>query len=233
MRDQKKLDLKVGLPLVCVCIMLTALLSSCSKDLGFNPDADLEKPADVVSSVAEQDQGVPATALKFIELPDGKGRDALAGGETCVEKLINPDKGGKLELDYSYSLSGKNRDEVKIKSELKVPQNAVTSAILMSMCLGSEVSATSIDLVFGPHGTNFEKPVNLTYVAKGLDFSGVEEDIGFYYHNEEKGLWEYIEADITIDDGNLKVKAELNHFCWYGLRWWYPFTARYALAISR
>jgi hypothetical protein len=174
---------------------------------------------------------VPASALKFIDLPDGKGRDGLASGETCIEELIDSD-GGELKLTYSYSPFVKEDDEVEIESELEIPEDAVTSEILISMCLGSEISATSIDLVFGPHGTNFEVPITLKYEAIGFDLSGIEEDIGFYYHNEETGLWEYIDAVITVKNGKLHLEAKLEHFCWYGLRY-LPFWARYALAISR
>lgn len=219
---------------VCAAFGLILLAIGCSSDLSLSPDLKTSSAANAVSTNTENSRGVPATELKFIELPQGrKGSQTIVGENTFVEELVTREKGGELKLNYCYQPSTIN-NEVCIKSELEVPPYAVSSDILMSMSLGCDHLMTDVDLVFGPHGTFFERPVTLQFEASGLDLSELRGDIGFYYNNEEIGLWEFIDAEIEVDikKGKIRVTVELEHFSCYSIRC-FPISARYALAISR
>ncbi len=150
----------------------------------------------------------------------------LSFGKTSqsLQKIINDSKyikrkkGGTLHIEYC---AGKLKIDVKLKIHRKSIQ--VDTEFLMS--IDSDQFVANLDVVFGPHGTQFSKFADLDIKVEGLDLSGFDFDsnMDVYYDNEESGQWEKMETDrIKVDykKGKIEVKkAKLPHFSRYALAW--------------
>ena len=125
-----------------------------------------------------------------------------------AEKLIEADKGGKLELG----------DRKCGKSKLNVPKKALSEDKVISMQVpkyGDLISVIS-QVTFGEHGTTFAKPVKVELSYKGADVKGVdEEQLSAWYYNQKTGEWEGIGGEVDVK--KKKVKFKIDHFSRYGL----------------
>ena len=207
--------------LMCLCLGFAVFLSGCSTDLGVNPESASSRSAGSVNIHSDGGRVVPESALKFIELPKVKGRDNICGDETYVEEDITVEDGGKLHLNYIPS----EGEKFHVNSHLDIAPNSISSDITVSLRLPHDMVLTEVDIVFGPHGTDFSTPAEFMLVANNLDLSGIgnPEDVGFYYYHEDTGLWELLEAELVVnlENGHINAKAFIDHF------------SRYALAVSR
>ncbi len=129
-----------------------------------------------------------------------------------AEKFIEAEEGGKIKVgNIEYG-----------KSSIFFPEDALPEDMLISFSWAPSgtLEGTLSDVEFGPHGTYFNKPVELKLSYKMADLSGVNENsLHIYYYNEDTGLWELIGG--TINKKKKYVEAELWHF------------SRYAFALSR
>jgi hypothetical protein len=94
----------------------------------------------------------------------------------------------------------------------------------ITISLDDEDFVGNMDVVFGPHGTVFNKPAILNVYANGLDFSGVNvEELNIYYYEPETGLWEPMQAEFIGADaqrGEMKIiNAQIPHFSRYAVAW--------------
>jgi len=158
------------------------------------------------------DERVQVEELNFLGLPDPgalfKTMEATA--------TISPQTGGELNLNYSQ---GQGSEKVDIDISLRFDPGSVSEEIEVSMSVDQNILMTNIDIQFGPSGSVFLKPANLSVNARGLDLSDVPEDaeITLYYDND--GEWEEISANMVrhnVKLGQLQcVNGKIPHFSRY------------------
>lgn len=129
-----------------------------------------------------------------------------------VKKFIRKLKGGKVEVgDHEV---GKSKLDFK-KHDL--PEDVTIS---FAWAPSSKLSGMLNNLEFGPHGLQFNNPVECKLSYKMADLTGIPEDsLQVFYYNDETHIWELIGG--TVNKDKKYVSVFLNHF------------SRYAVAISR
>jgi hypothetical protein len=221
MRGKQNRHRVFGACSIGLCLWLTVFLPGCSTDLSLNPETEAETSADAVSPNPESGRLLPESALKFIDLPVIKGKDGIAGSETYVEEEISAEDGGKIHLNYVVS----GKDNIHVNSMLDIDPYAISQDITVSLSLPQDNLLAEVDLIFGPHNTQFATPAEFKLEANHLDLSCVGESdvVGFYYYREDLGLWELLDAEVSVnlENGHINARASIDHF------------SRYALAISR
>ena len=104
-------------------------------------------------------------------------------------------------------------------AHLSVPAGALPNDANLTM---TAPEGTVSELIFGPHGTEFNKPVTVTMAIEQnqlLD-PGVTAfllDVGStYYDNEDEGTWDLI-APVSMESGQgvVIITVKLNHFSRY------------------
>ena len=211
---------------VSLLLGCTIVLFGCSTELGLNPEVESGTPSSMAATTdSGAGRGVPASALKFIELPCSKGRDAVAYGGCSAEVVVPRETGVKFVLPCAHG-------DVEVRTGLLVgPYSIVAPSsptaadnsedVTVSLNVSWDRLITDVNLVFGPHGTIFDPPAAFVLKVTGLDLSSydVYGDLGFYYYNENADLWELQDAAINVDEvqGNISVKTKLHHFSRYAV----------------
>jgi hypothetical protein len=177
-----------------------------------------ENPLTSVPEKTAQSQS-SEKAFTFIPLP--KAATGLKkGGILYDSELISASKGGKLQIDYAYQGT---TDKITVSITLTVPKYALPYDQVLTMTLDEETLTGSIDVnvVFGPHGTNFLTPALLDIDTKGLDLSSLppDADVQLYYFNPDSGNYELMGAKketCNFKKGEIKCKGgRLPHFSRY------------------
>ena len=139
-----------------------------------------------------------------------KGKDSAKDSVFYAEKLIKANKGGEIKV------GNKEVGESKIKfGKHDLPEDLT---IAFQWSAHGTFEGRLNNLVFGPHGTQFNKPVKVELSYKTADLQGVDEkNLKIFYFNEETGLWELVGGD--VDKKGKKVKAYLKHFSRYAVAW--------------
>ncbi len=119
--------------------------------------------------------------------------------------------------DHTKNLGGGG-----VSASLRVLAGAVTEDAELTMTMDDEVVLANLEVVFGPHGTQFDPPAILNIEASGLDLFDVDPaSINVYYDNPETGQWEVMPSDSVIvhqNEGYVRViRARLPHFSRYAL----------------
>ena len=124
------------------------------------------------------------------------------------KKKIKAKKGGKIILGNDFY--GKSKIVFKkgaLKKDLKIAFEWRASQSLNGF-VG--------DAVFGPHGSQFKKPVKVVLSYKAVDLTGIDEDdLKFFYYDEENEIW-------ILQDGHLNKRkkqyiSHLKHFSRYAV----------------
>jgi len=143
-----------------------------------------------------------------------KGKGTPSWQITEAEELITVKKGGRLRLYYEVP-----DYTCVVEMELRIPRRALEEDSMLRMCLANASAfMTDVEAVFGQHGTQFLIPAELIIEVEGLNLSSMG-DVGFYYYDEEKGLWyelTIVEFDVGPGDWTY-VKLLLEHFSRYAL----------------
>ena len=127
-----------------------------------------------------------------------------------AEKLIKANTGGEIKV------GNKELGESKIKFDKHALPEDLTIAFQWSAYGTFEGMLNN--LVFGPHGTQFNKPVKVELSYKTADLQSVDEKkLKVFYFNEETGLWELVGGN--VDTRGKKVTARLKHFSRYAVAW--------------
>lgn len=183
-----------------VALLLALNLTSCSQEtLPVNPSAN----------------DLQSGNLEFLSF--GTSSQSLQK-KIIQSEFIERKKGGTLHLKYKT-------DDLKIDIKLKIHKDSIQDDSKFLMNIDSEQFLANLDVVFGPHGTQFSIPADLNIEVEGLDLSELnsEETIDVYYDNQEAGQWEkMVSEDIKIDfkKGKIKIKkAKLPHFSRYAVAW--------------
>ena len=200
---------------ISILIVFSVFIFGCSTELGMNPEQETNPSASMAPAGAETGRGVPATALRFVELPkSGKGQAAIECDNECyTEGTITHASGGVILLRC-------NVNDVNIRAKLRVEPYAVDSDVTLSLSVPSENLISDVDIDFGPHGTVIFSPADFHLRVDGLDLSHEDPNtVGFYYYNEERDLWELQDAMVDVDctKGRIQVRAELYHFSRYAV----------------
>lgn len=144
------------------------------------------------------------------------GNHVDSGQRKRVVKWMNSNNGGEVVLegrDYRYTLTfppGALPHDAKIIMELPKEEEAV------------------LDVNFEPHGIHFNKPVIIEMLASEKVNRAKSDDIptewvDIYYINEDEGgVWEPQEAEVSIEQGKgktvwIRARGFLNHFSRYAL----------------
>ena len=99
----------------------TIFLFGCSTEFGFNPEVESETPSIVVVAPAsETGRGVPASSLRFIELPRSKGREEVADGGCSAEVLVPRETGVRFVLPCIHG-------DVEVRTGLLVEPYAIVA----------------------------------------------------------------------------------------------------------
>jgi hypothetical protein len=192
--------------IMVICILAFALLSC------------RENPVTSVTDKSAQSQSTEKS-ITFIPLPKAPA-GLKKDGVISDTKLIRASKGGKLQVGCSYQGA---TDVVTISLTLTIPKYALPYDQYLTMTLDQTTLAGSVDVnvVFGPHGTNFLKPALLDVDAKGLDLSSIPKDasVELYYFNPDSGGYELMNAkkeSCNLKKGEIKCdNGELPHFSRY------------------
>ncbi len=136
-----------------------------------------------------------------------------------VSKFISEDEGGLLHLQYKIDTE---TGVVNVHMKLKVHKNSLPGDTEICMSVDDEQFLADLDIVFGPHGTDFSEPADLDISVDGLDLSGDDaSSIDIYYYDETINDWLKMDSksvSVDTDKGKIKVQqAELPHFSRYAL----------------
>lgn len=152
--------------------------------------------------------------LKVFEVVNGELRELyrLDANAHFAKKLIKEDKGGKVEV------GDKNSGKSKLDFDKYSLPHDVT--IAFEWAPANSVIGMLNNMEFGPHGLQFNVPVECELSYEMADLTGVPEDsLRIFYFNDTTSMWELIGG--TVDKDKKLVRVLLNHF------------SRYAVAISR
>lgn len=144
---------------------------------------------------------------------------AKSGGENSFlrSKEVNGEEGDTINFSFPYeTVSGKT---VVISGLLEIPKNAFDYTTTFTL----EVDKEEAVIKFNPSPLFFDKPLKLNLKYEGLNLNGInEEDLDFFYINEEADQLEPIESRIKLfekEKGELGIiEAEIWHFSRFG---WY------------
>lgn len=129
-----------------------------------------------------------------------------------ARKFIKEKKGGKVEVG----------DKNSGKSKLDFDKHSLPYDVTIDFEWAPATSVTGMlnNMEFGPHGLQFNVPVECELSYEMADLTGIPEDsLRIFYYNDSTSMWELIGG--TVDKDKKLVKVLLNHF------------SRYAVAISR
>ncbi|MBC8186199.1 hypothetical protein H8E88_34380 [candidate division KSB1 bacterium] len=203
----KKLKASLGPAVAIICLLVIAFIfNGCSKDF-FPRAAEDEVITDEVKKPFN---------LQFLSY--GKVLPSLKK-TILVSKFISEDEGGILHLQYKIETE---TGDVHVNMKLKVHKNSLPDDAEICMSIDDEQFLGDLDIVFGPHGTDFTEPADLDISVDGLDLSGEDaSSIDIYYYDEANDDWIPMNSQsvkVDADKGKIKVQqAELPHFSRYAL----------------
>lgn len=195
------------LRLLFFVLSLTAAVPACSDDDSGSADNDMKGSAGSDSKTKDSgtdsagSSGKGSTAGKS----GGGAADAGSNGTDSASMKITAAKGGKLTLG---------------KAALNIPAGALDSdetitveTVAPSSDLPDADSVKGMIYDFGPDGTKFSKPVELTLPSAGKP--GTDEVAVISWLDEDKNAWQDLETT-TNADGTLT--AEVSHFTNFAVR---------------
>ena len=153
----------------------------------------------------------PSTNVpQFVLLPQAEGAAKLITATANVTVA----QGGDLHL--INVVGGKQAYSVDL--HVKWAAGSVSNDFAANMMMDSYYLMSSVDMQFGPHGTEFLQPALLTIKASGLDLSAFagRKTLSIYFDNN--GVWEKMVGTVTIDPskGTLTcTDGQLPHFSRY------------------
>lgn len=184
--------------------MLVTLLVALSVSLSLvgcqNEGAMLTAPDDVASSTPQ-----------FLEIP---AHMAVLKGVSSRAK-IEREKGGKVELKYEEKVA---KDKFKLEVELKFEKESISNDFEASLSMDAQYLMNDVALEFGPHGTYFLQPANLSIKVEGMDLSSFKEGAVLHLYYNNNGRWEKMAGTVKFDkkEGKLECKdGKLPHFSRY------------------
>ena len=136
-----------------------------------------------------------------------------------VTKFIEDDEGGILHLQYKIDTE---TGDVHVNIKLKIHKNSLPDDVEICMSVDDEQFLADLDIVFGPHGIDFNEPADLDISVDGIDLSTTDAStIDIYYYDEDINDWIKMNSQavkVDADKGKIKVQsAELPHFSRYAL----------------
>ena len=139
----------------------------------------------------------------------------------CSSDSGDKDTSGETAEDsITVSISAAEGGEVKLgKAALSIPAGALSEDLEVTLeakrpasTLPEQGSLSGLSYDFGPDGTTFEKPVELTLPLEGKPGDGEQAVISWY--DESTETWQDLEATVS---GGL-ITAEVEHFTLFVVR---------------
>jgi hypothetical protein len=171
----------------CLAIVLAAALSAACAEPGATPVA----PSPPAAPAADL---LPGTldltgVLRFVSLPN-----LLAPRH--AEKVIRAAEGGYVELNGF---------------RVDIPAGALAADTRVTIDLPSDgLLARHLIAEFGPHGTQFSRPVTLTFPLGGVSLGGGPIEVARW----ESNAWTSLGGWVTTDGARLQ--GQTPHFSTYG-----------------
>lgn len=89
-----------------------------------------------------------------------------------TSKEVTVAEGGTLELDYRQGATNNyGVTEYQIRSSISFAPGSISNDFTASFALDGGAMMSTISMEFGPHGTMFLQPANLSIYVSGLDLS--------------------------------------------------------------
>ena len=148
---------------------------------------------------------------QLLEMPAG---DALLRG-VSTRGTIERSRGGKIELKYEEKVA---KDKFKLEVELKFEKESITNDFEASLSMDAQYLMNNVALEFGPHGTYFLQPANLSIRVEGMDLSAFPEGTVLHLYYNNNGRWEKMAGTVKFDKKNGKIECKdgkLPHFSRY------------------
>ncbi len=211
MKHQKRPFIYVTL---LIFLSFTLVFSGCENEmplssLSSDGSANHDNPGKVVLT----DSGpihILSVTTEFQPLLKGK-RGKHGGKNDSVfhaKKFIKANRGGDVKVG--------SRDKGYSKIKFKKHDLAQNDTISFTWAASNTLEGMLNGMVFGPHGLQFKKPVEIELSYKMADLNGVnEKKLRIYYFNEDTGLWELVGG--KVDKRKKVVKVKINHFSRYAL----------------
>ncbi len=184
--------------ILALSILAALFIFGCSKDIG------------VTEPVQQQ---VKTQAKKtLVALP--AGTQMMTEEQLTIGKMIDGNRGGTIF--GSKTMPGGNMRFVSFTALMSIPAGAFTGNKYITMIFDN----SSASVQFTPSPTEFDKPLDLSFIVSGLVFTGMNlSNVDFVYitpqGDTEPVHYAYISTNIYF--GSLAVYgAELNHFSRYG-----------------
>ena len=132
-------------------------------------------------------------------------------GDISGTELVTVERGGKVKAEFE--LTTPEGKKVQVHAELKVPRNAVTENVLITMTLDTE----RVAMKFEPEGLLFTTPATLDFHVNHLNSLPEDQSIQPVYLEENGATSPITYEDLDIHrhsdhtDVNLK-KGNISHF---------------------
>ena len=136
-----------------------------------------------------------------------------------TSKEITVAEGGALELEYRQGATNNyGVTEYLIRSSISFAPGSISNDFTASFALDGGAMMSTISMEFGPHGTVFLQPANLSIYVSGLDLSylGRKDEVKLFY--DENGTWVEMEGDVWVNrtKGSINcINGKLPHFSRY------------------
>ena len=153
-------------------------------------------------------------SIRFVAMPATQSLQKML----YASNTITVERGGNVSIKYEGRDSLTN-GRVKLDFKLTFRQHSVTNDFMASVNVDVNYLMSTVDIEFGPHGTDFLRPADLDLKVSGLDLSWLRPNDRlhlFYFHNRH---WEQMDGDVSFDISKGQIECSnglLPHFSAYG-----------------
>jgi len=136
-----------------------------------------------------------------------------------TSKDITVAEGGTLELEYRQGATNNYGVTLyQIRSSISFAPGSISNDFTASFALDGGAMMSTISMEFGPHGTMFLQPANLSIYVSGLDLSYLtpQDEVKLYY--DDNGTWVEMEGTVWANrtKGSINcINGKLPHFSRY------------------
>ncbi len=150
----------------------------------------------------------------FLRVPADQGLHKIL----FVADTITVKNGGTITVKDSDFDSVYSKRVFRIKIELYFAPYTVSNDFLATLSTDAQYLMSSLDLLFGPHGTTFIRPAQLRVFVKGMDLSAFPQGQTFHLYYLDHGWWVRMEGNVAANvyTGELVCSnGRLPHFSRY------------------
>ena len=194
----------------CLALAVTILLTlaACQQEMPMSPQTEALSGGDVAAEMEIETTIGPRNVLKVAPAHQAAALARTGDRAFWTEEFV--EAGELTELVVGNARLG--------HSKLRFRENslAASDTIYFEWAASETFDGMLSGLEFGPHGTQFQRPVILFLSYKAADLNGInEDDLQFFYYNDVIGVWELMPCE--VDKVHKRVRVRLQHFSRYAL----------------